>query len=79
MVQLCANENPDMFMRLMDVLAETGLRYGTVAGAQSKEIWDRKRNVMIQPSAETAERAKRLKAAIPIGHSGLLFRFSSYQ
>ena len=79
MVQLCATENPDMFMRLMDILAEIGLRHGRIEGTQSKTHWDRKRNVMIQPSAEIAERAKRLEARIPKEHNGLLFRFSSYR
>ncbi len=79
MIQLCAIENPDMFTRLMDCLAETGLRYGTITGAKSKEMWDQKRNVLIKPSAEIAERAKILEARIPTRHSGLLFRFSSYQ
>jgi hypothetical protein len=79
MVQLCALESPDMFTRLMDVLAETGLRHGRIVGTQPREVWDRTRNVMIQPSAETAERAKRLEARIPTTHNGLLFRFSKYQ
>ena len=77
MVQLRATEDPDMFMRLLDVLAEIGIRHGGIQ-TQSKEPWDHTRNAMIRPGAAIAEKAQRLAAQIPRSDA-LLFRFSKYE
>lgn len=79
MVQLCATDEPDMFMRLVDVFAETALRHGTVQAGQNKSDWDRSKNAMINPSAEVAEKAARLKSHIDDETQKMLFRFSSYE
>jgi hypothetical protein len=72
-----ASDDPDMYTRLLDVLSEIGLRHGGMH-TQPRDIWHHSRNVMVKPSAATAERARRLEAQLPTSDS-LLFRFSAHR
>lgn len=79
MVQLSATEQPDIFMRLMDVFAETALRHGTVQAGQHVEAWDKSKNTMINAGKEVAEKARKLKSQISENTGNLLFRFSKHE
>ena len=79
MVVPCFKEQPNMFKRLLDVIAETSLRHGSVSSGQHKSAWDTTKNVMINPSKDVAEKTKVLKSHIFDESQKLLLRFSSYQ
>ena len=75
MVDLCASENPDFFLRLMDVLAETALRNGDVSKGQDPDMWLPEKNVMIRPSGQTSVRSKELQQLLPNTKDLPLLRF----
>ena len=79
MVQLCAVEQPDVYMRFLDALAETTLRHETVQAGQNPSNWDRSKNATVNPSADVAEKASKLKSHIKDETREMLFRFSSYE
>ena len=78
MIQLCATEQPAIFARLLDTFAETTLRHGTVQAGQNPEAWKKANNAMISPSAEVAEKARKLKSLVG-DEQGYLLRFSSFE
>lgn len=78
MLELLIAEQPDMFCRLLDVIAETALRNESVVAAQEPDVWNTSRNVMVNPSRDLAEKAAKLKSLIGDSQD-ILLRFSSYE